>query len=297
MSSQLPLQALRTFVEIGRRGSLKSAAQTLHVTSGAISQQIRLLEERLGMELFIRERNGMKLSPAGQQIYPSLLEAFQQIETVTQQLVEFNARKTITISTIASFAASWLVPRLKGFQQQFPNIEIRVEASSTLIDMKRTHVDIAIRHGLGYYPELKVTRLMTPELVPVASPSFFPSGIPIKEPIDCLNYPLLQDADRADWTLWLAAQGISYDQRADRGAEFEDDFLLIRAAEAGLGLALVPSAYAKEEILAHRLIQVLDKPWPSRFAYYIVTKPDAENRSEVHDFINWLLVEGNKDKD
>nr|WP_314267630.1 LysR substrate-binding domain-containing protein [uncultured Moellerella sp.] len=294
MSSQLPLQALRTFVEIGRRGSLKSAAQTLHVTSGAISQQIRLLEERLGIELFIRERSGMKLSPAGEQIYPTLLEAFQQIEIVTQQLSVFNARKIITINTIASFAASWLVPRLKRFQQQFPNIEIRVEASSTIIDMKRTHVDIAIRHGLGYYPELKVTRLMTPELIPVAAPSFFLTGNPIKAPIDCLNYPLLQDGDRADWSLWLAAHGVAYDQRADKGSEFEDDFLLIRAAEAGLGLALVPSAYAKEEIAANRLIQVLDKAWPSRFAYYIVTKPEAENQSEINTFIQWLLEEGQK---
>jgi LysR family glycine cleavage system transcriptional activator len=102
---------------------------------------------------------------------------------------------------------------------------------------------------------------------------------------------LLQDADRADWPLWLAAHGVPDDPRAERGTAFEDDYLLIRAAVAGQGLALVPQEYACDEIAAGRLVQVLDKPWPARFAYYLVTLPDAMQRPEVQAFAEWIREE------
>ena len=118
---------------------------------------------------------------------------------------------------------------------------------------------------------------------------------PIATPGDCLHYPLLHDTDRADWPLWLAAHGApegSADAaRALRGSAFEDDFLLIRAAEAGQGLALVPQLYAHEEIAAGRLVQVLDLPWPARFAYYLVARPDAATRPAVQAFIAGICEE------
>jgi LysR family glycine cleavage system transcriptional activator len=111
------------------------------------------------------------------------------------------------------------------------------------------------------------------------------------EPEDCLNFPLLHDSDRADWSLWLTAHGVAKDPRAERGTAFEDDFLLIRAAEAGQGLALVPQEYAREEIAAGRLVQVMDKPWPARFAYYVVTRPEAVQRPEIKAFVEWIKEE------
>ena len=99
------------------------------------------------------------------------------------------------------------------------------------------------------------------------------------------------DGDRADWLLWLAAHGVAEDPRAERGSAFEDDFLLIRAAEAGQGLALVPLEHAQVEIASGRLIQVLDKPWPARFAYYVLTKPEALQRPEVKAFVDWIIAE------
>ena len=195
---------------------------------------------------------------------------------------------TLTISTVATFAASWLVPRLGAFKQLHPGIEIRVEATSALTDLRRDRVDVALRHGLGDYPGLESVRLMAPVLVPVASPQLVPPGA-IREPADCLDYPLLHDSDRADWPLWLAACGVPADPRAERGNAFEDDFLLIRAAESGQGLALVPQQYAQQEIAAGRLAQVLDKPWPARFAYYAVTVPGAAERPEVRAFLDSII--------
>lgn len=291
MATSLPLQALRTFVEVAQHGSIKGAASALHVTSGAVSQQIRLLEDRLEMALFTRERQGFRLTEAGARVYPSLLAAFEQIDKAVETLETLKGRQTLTVSTVASFAASWLVPRLGRFKQQHPHIEIRVEATSALVDMRRDRVDVALRHGLGHYPGLDVTHLMAPVLVPVASPGVVPNSQTLQQPEDCLNYPLLHDADRADWPLWFAALGVVDDPRIERGTAFEDDYLLIRAAVAGQGVALVPQAYAQEEITAGRLVQVLDQPWPARFAYYLVTMPDAMQRPEVKAFADWLQAE------
>lgn len=291
MTTALPLQALRTFVEVGQRGSIKAAAQALHVTSGAVSQQIRLLEDRLGIVLFTRERYGLRLTEAGACVHPSLLEAFAQIDRAVDTLTVLKGRQTLTVSTVATFAASWLVPRLGRFKQRYPQIEIRVEATSALVDMRRDRVDVALRHGLGNYPGLEANRLMAPVLVPVACPDLVADCHAIQEPQDCLNYPLLHDSDRADWSLWFAAHGVVHDSRAERGTAFEDDYLLIRAAAACQGLALVPQEYAREEIAMGRLVQVLDKPWPARFAYYLVTLPGALQRPEVKAFVQWIMEE------
>ncbi|MEJ6668625.1 transcriptional regulator GcvA [Alcaligenes aquatilis] len=289
MNPVFPLQALRAFTEVGRHGSIKLAAQALGVTSGAVSQQIRLLEDRLGVTLFVRNHHKMSLSEAGKQVYPVLLTAFDQIEQAMRTLEATRQRKTLTISTVPSFAASWLIPRLANFKQRHPDIEIRVEASPALVDLRRDKVDIAIRHGLGVYPGLQAEPLMAPVLLPVASPTLLKDKPAIQEPADCLKWPLLQDADRADWALWLSAHGVKDDTRADRGTAFEDDYLLIRGAIAGLGLALIPQEYAQDEIATGRLVQVLDKPWPARFAYYLVTLPDATQRTEVSAFSDWII--------
>lgn len=181
------------------------------------------------------------------------------------------------------------IPRLGRFNQRHPHIEVRVEATSAVMDLRRDRIDVALRHGLGVYPNLHVTQLIAPVLVPVTRPALMAAIPPLMEPQDCLNFALLHDSDRTDWALWLAAHGVAKDLRAERGTAFEDDFLLIRAAEACQGLALVAQEYAREEIAAGCLVQVLDKPWPARFAYYVVTRPDAMQRDEVKAFVEWVM--------
>ncbi|AJC21051.1 LysR substrate-binding domain-containing protein [Pandoraea pulmonicola] len=291
MNRVFPLLALRAFVEVGRYGSIKHAAEAMGVTSGAVSQQIRLLEARVGAPLFTRTQRRMALTAAGARVYPTLLVAFDQIEHALRTLEDSSTRKSVILSTVPSFAASWLVPRLGRFTSRHPDIEVRVEASSRLVDLQRDRVDIAIRHGLGRYPGLLTERLIAPVLLPVGSPALLASGKPIRKPSDCLSYPLLQDADRADWKLWLVAHGVANDPRAERGTAFEDDYLLIRAVEAGQGLGLVPQEYAQSEIAAGRLALALNKSWPARFAYYLVMLPDTGKRPEVAAFVEWITAE------
>lgn len=291
MSSVLPLLALRAFAETGRHGSIKHAAEAMGVTSGAVSQQIRLLEERIGTRLFTRTRYGVQLTDAGSKVHPALLRAFDQIENSLEAFDAINARQNVTVSTVPSFAASWLVPRLGRFMSHHPDIEVRVEASSDLVDLRRERVDVAIRHGLGQYSDLETKRLLTPVLIPVASPKLLVEGPPIREPADCLAYTLLQNSDRTDWSLWLKALGVADDSRAKRGPAFDDDFLLIRAAEAGQGLALIRDIYANDEVAAGRLALALDQPWPAQFAYYVVRTAHATPRAAVEAFVDWLESE------
>ncbi|WIA61503.1 LysR substrate-binding domain-containing protein [Stenotrophomonas sp. BIO128-Bstrain] len=291
MGAVLPLLALRAFVETGRHGSLKAAAAVMGVTPGAISQQLKLLQARTGVELFTRTRHGVALTAAGAQVHPALLRAFDQIQDGMATLDAIHARQTLTISTVPSFAAAWLVPRLGRFTARHPEIEVRVEASSALADLRRDRIDIAIRHGLGEYPGLVSRPLAAPVLLPVACPTLLAEGPPIHSPVDCLQYPLLQDSDRSDWSLWFRALGLPADPRIERGPAFDDDVLLIRAAEAGQGIALVRDLYVDAEVASGRLAVVLDQPWPTRFAYYAVTLPGAEETPSIAAFLGWLQDE------
>ena len=291
MGAVLPLLALRAFTETGRLGSLKAAAARLGVTPGAVSQQIRLLEERVGVVLFVRGHHGVYLTEAGARVHASLLRGFDLIEKSYSTLESLTLEKSLTISTVPSFAAAWLVPRIGRFSALHPQIEVRVEASATLVDFKHDRVDVALRHGLGTYPGLESIRLMAPVLLPVASPALLAQGPLIDEPADCLKYPLLQDCDRADWTLWLQAHGVQVGDEGRRGMSFEDDLLLLRAAAVGQGIALVQDTHAQEDIDAGKLVVALDKPWPSRFAYYLVSRPETVQRPEVQAFIDWIKAE------
>lgn len=291
MGAVLPLLALRAFVETGRHGSLKAAADVMGVTPGAISQQLKLLQARTGVSLFTRSRHGVSLTPAGAQVHPALSRAFDQIQDSMAALEAIHTRQTLTISTVPSFAASWLVPRLGRFTERHPAIEVRVEASSALANLRRDRIDIAIRHGLGEYPGLVSRTLAAPVLLPVACPALLAEGPPIHSAVDCLQYPLLQDSDRSDWSLWFRALGLPSDPRIERGPAFDDDVLLIRAAEAGQGIALVRDLYVESEVASGRLAVVLDQPWPTRFAYYAVTLPGTEENPAIAAFLRWLQEE------
>lgn len=288
MGAVLPLGSLRAFAEAGRLGTLAAAADRLGVTPGAISQQIRQLEDRIGSPLLLRSRQGVTLTPAGALMHPVLVAAFDRIEASLEAVQRLGQPQSITISTVPSFAASWLVPRLGDFSAAHADVEVRVEASAALADLRGGRIDLAIRHGLGDYPGLHSERLMAPVLIPVASPALLQRHRKIRQPIDCLQYTLLHDSDRADWRLWLQAHGVVPPAEAQRGPALEDDLLLLRAAASGQGIALVDDAHAREYLDEGKLVVVLDLPWPARFAYYLVCHPQVLERPVVANFCAWM---------
>lgn len=285
----VPLSLLHTFVIVARSGRMRDAADLLALTPGAISQRIRVLEEAAGHRLFTRTQAGVELSAAGRAMYSSLNEPFRMIEAVNNTLAGASPRRLV-VSTMGSFAASWLVPRLPGFSRRYPDVDVVLETEARIVDLRREPVDLAIRHGLGNYPGLEATRLVAPELIVVASPACLRSGPPIVTPADCLSFPLLHDTDRTDWRLWFEAHGVDAPQDL-KGPSFSDDYLMVRAAASGQGLALVRDVYVDDELRAGRLVQPLAIRWPAHFAYYAVATSEALQRPVVRRFRDWLVKE------
>ena len=196
---------------------------------------------------------------------------------------------------MASFAASWLVPRLPRFSKLHPHIDIELETDSRLVDLKREPVDMAIRHGLGDYPGLVAVPLVAPQLIVVASPLLLQGRAPIDSPADCLAFPLLHDMERADWRLWFEAFDVNTPAQLS-GPSFSDDHLMVKAAIMGQGLALVRDTYADDDLRAGRLAQAISIRWPTNFAYYAVSTAEALQRPTVTRFRDWLASEAAADQ-
>ena len=284
MTISLPL--LETFVAVARSGRMRDAAAQLSLTPGAISQRVRELEELTGCRLFQRTPAGVTLSAAGQSLFATLDEPFRRIEDARREMERPSIRR-VRVSTMASFASNWLVPRLPRFSKLHPHIDIELETDSRLVDLKREPVDIAIRHGLGDYPGLVSIPLIAPELIVVASPSFLQERAPIETAADCLAFPLLHEMERADWRLWFEAHGVQTPVQLP-GPSFSDDHLIVKAAATGQGLALVRDTYADDDLRAGRLVRAISTQWPTNFAYYAVSTTEALQRPAVRHFREWL---------
>ncbi len=269
------------------------AAEVLSLTPGAISQRVRSLEEQSGHRLFRRTAAGVTLTEAGQTLFVALDEPFRRIEDARRELERPSAHR-VRVSTMTSFAANWLIPRLSRFSKIYPHIDIELETDSRIVDLKREPVDMAIRHGLGDYPGLLSVPLIAPELIVVASPQLLQDRAPIKVPADCLAFPLLHDLDRADWRLWFEAYGEDVSAQLP-GPSFSDDHLMVKAAVAGQGLALVRDTYADDDLRSGRLVRPISIQWPTNFAYYAVSTAQALQRPAVAHFRDWLASEAGTD--
>ncbi len=286
----IDLQMLLTFVQVARARSMKRAAEHLFVSPGAISQRVKKLEEQAGQRLFRRTGSGVELTAAGEVLFTQLDAAFTTIETAQRAITGRFSEQHLVISTVASFAAGWLVPRLQGFTQLNAGVDLTIETDSRLIDLHAEPVHLAIRHGLGNYAGLKSVWLMAPRMFVVASPGLVAGGGKLDCPADCANYPLLHGKERDDWRLWFEAQGVRV-RGAVSGLAFGDDYLVVQAAIAGQGLALVRDTYMAQALKSGQLVVALNKPWPTEFAYYLVGHKVTFERPIVRAFCDWLIDE------
>ena len=284
---------LQAFVAVARAGKMQQAAHELALTPGAVSQRIRQLEEAAGHRLFMRTRVGVELTSAGETMLAALAEPFRAIEAVDGELGGPPSHR-VTVSTMPSFAATWLVPRLAKFAGRHPDIEIAVEAGVRPVDLKREAVDLAIRHGLGRYPGLDATWLVAPKLIVVASPDLLKNRVPLKTPADCLAFPLLHDVNRRDWPLWFEAHGVAA-PNCKKGPAFSENHLIVRAAVAAQGLALIRDIYADDDLRSKKLVKALTVNWPVQFAYYAVATSEALQKPAVRRFRDWLVEEARQE--
>lgn len=289
MPRQLPpLNAVRSFEAAARHLSFARAAEELHVTPAAISQQVKLLEDQLGVALFVRGKK-LALSDAAQTMLPLFSEALDQIERAMLKARQSIQNNTLVISAPPAFASRWLIPRLEDFQAQHPNIELRLHATKRPVNFQVESVDVAIRFGAGNYTGLSTERLMPEALIPVAAP---PLAVTINTPNDLALCNLIEDDWHIengmfpDWTTWLATLGVS--ATPSRIRHFGDANLVIQAAVSGLGVALCWNSLVADDLKAGRLVHLLNQSIPSTLGYDLVIPQNRLALENVVTFRNWL---------
>lgn len=291
-----PLIALRVFESAARHLSFRKAAEELFVTPGAISQQIRLLEDHVGVPLFHREGRRVALTEAGQAALPALRSGFASLTEAARLMRQPLRRSRVTVSVAPSFAAKWLLPRLERFTDLHPEIDVWVSADMAPVDFTSADVDLAIRYGPGRYEGLVSEKLLEEAVLMVCSPVLMEAA-PIRAPQDLQHHTLLHDisseldASCPDWAMWLKAQGVSGIDPT-RGPRFNQSSLVIEAAVAGRGVALAKRTIAEADLDAGRLIAPFAGAGaPTSFAYYIVWPRTRDFGHAQTTFIDWVRNE------
>lgn len=291
-----PLKALPDFEAAARHLSFTKAADELHVTHGAVSRQVKALEEHLGVPLFRRLNRTLLLTDEGQAYVGVVRELLERLAEATDRLKKRDERGGLTVSTTGSFAIKWLVPRLARFRAAHPEIDVRLHANDALVDFSRDDVDIAIRYGRGQYSGLRAERLMTEDFVPVCSPALLKGPHPLRAPDDLRHFPLLhEEGTQIDWRMWLMAAGVE-GVDPTRGPTYSHGSMVMMAAINGEGAALGRTALIAEDLAAGRLVKPFDLALAAEWAYYIVYPPRALARPKVAAFRDWLLQEAGKER-
>ena len=314
MADHLPLTALRAFEAAARLSSFRLAAEELHVTPAAISQQVKTLEDLLDTRLFHRLNRGLALTEAGRAGLPALRSGFHDLADSMRRMRESDASATLNVWMAPSFAAKWLMPRLGRFVARHPGIELSVHASAELTDsstsrvemtverMQTEDIDVAIRFGRGHYPYCRVEKLMSAVVLPLCSPGLVDDpDRPLREPADLAHHTLLHDdtpyEGRPDWAGWLDVAGVADVEGVDprRGLRFNSVLLALAAAVDGRGVALSIEQLADDDLANGRLVRPFPQTLALDSAYYVISRLDAEDDPNVAAFRAWVLEEAGRD--
>ncbi len=291
MATRLPpMNTLRAFEAAARNLSFTLAAEELHITQAAVSHQIKVLEQALGVRLFRRLNRAIRLTEEGQEFVGEVRKALNHLATAVEKLAAPDAGGPLTVSVLPSFASKWLVPRLGRFRDKHPEIDVRISPSTQLTDFRRDDVDLVVRYGKGEYEGLQSVRLMTEDIFPVCSPALLNGPNALRVPEDLRRHTLLHDDGYVDWTMWLLVAGVSgIDPR--QGPFFTDSAFVIQAAAEGQGVALARGALAAGDIAAGRLVKPFDIAIPTEYAYYVLSPKATSHHPKITAFREWLLEE------
>ena len=291
------LNAVRAFEASARHLSFSLAAKELNVTPAAIGQQVRLLEEWLGVGLFIRASSGasrLTLTAQAKLALPDISLGLAHISDGLALLQKPIINNTITVSLSPAFAAKWLLMRIDDFQSKYPEYDLRLNTNSRSVDYLTEDIDIGVRYGKGNWPGLSQTLLLDEDIFPVCSPELVKQGLVL--PNDLADFALLHDHSMPlssgfpTWSSWLIKQALG-DIDSNKGLKINNSASVIQAAVAGQGVALGRSVLAKDDLACGRLV----KPFPelnstTDLAYYIVWRPEHDKSAKVQAFKAWLLA-------
>ena len=283
MSRDLPpLNALRTFEAAARLQSISRAAEELHVTHGAVSRQVRMLEEELGVALFSKDGRGVKLTDAGQRLRDATGEAFERLRSVCTDLQKRSEDAPFVLGCPGSLLARWFIPRLDRLNRELPELRLQLSASEGELDPRRPGVDATLCFAEPPWPsDMRVIELVAESIGPVLSPRYARHDALVSAaPAVLLGEALLHTVSRPQaWPQWAAAQGLAA-ERLRLGQGFEHLYYLLEAAVAGLGVAIAPQQLVADELASGRLVA----PWgfvetPARLALWVPAR-QLDRRAE-----------------
>ena len=284
-----PLTALHYFAIVAKQGSFVAAANQLNVTEGAVSRQMKLLTDFYAKALFEKRGRGLVLTPAGTLLAASAYPAFESISQVSNQLLADQTQLTIGVTT--SFAIRWLLPKLADFEQQFPEYQVQMQASSSEIATLGKNFDVQISYYLsGSEPHhVKSDKLQDEWLMAVCAPSYLVKGKAFSLEQLCKRRLLLNEMTGRDWRLWANLLNIdSLPAAIDSALKFEQDDVAIQTAVAGHGIALANLAYIEAEIALGSLVPATDQQAVVVGAHYLSVSKARKNAEAVVAFVDWI---------
>lgn len=288
-----PLNPLRVFEVVARTSNLTAAAGELLVSQSAVSRQISVLEEYLGVQLFTRERVGVRLTEVGEAYARRIGPAFREIAEATRFITQKYSDNVIRLRTYTTLTARWLIPRLPRFKVQHPDIEVTIANSSVPLDFGSEQCDMAIVFGDGNWPDAEATLLLEDVIEPICSPGFFEPGQSRSNLLEALRGKrlLVSKYRKNDWPAWLEHAGMhGFFERAEKMI-FSSSLLTWQAAMDGLGIAIGQQHLQEPDIHAGRLIRPFGMPLRTGRAHYIVTPALQRYSSKIALFKDWLLHE------
>jgi len=286
------LNFLNTFETVARHLSFTNAAKELYVTQAAVSHQIRSLEDHLGVELFHRGNRKIILTNEGEKLLPSVVSGLQGIADSLDNIRNYDFEDKLVIGVGSSFSANWLVHRLGGFYQRYPDINLHLKISTNDPDFRTEGTDLAVVWGKGDWKGVISEKLMVVEFTPVCSPELLNNSNSLKTPEDLIQFPLLDDSDYEFWQEWLEKAGIS-GKKFKRRLVIRDSNVLIRSALDGHGVALCAVGIVQEYLDSGELIRPFDISITGSGFYYLIYPEKSTRKPMVILFKNWLIEETN----
>jgi LysR family glycine cleavage system transcriptional activator len=283
---KLPLNALRAFEAVAAHLSFTGAAQSLKVTTAAVSSHIKSLEEFLETPLFVRHSRSVRLTPQGARLLPGVQRGMGELTRAVDQLRQDRSSGLLNISLLGSFLQKWLLPRLGDFYQKYPDVDLRFNASRDFVDFMQTDFHAAVRYGSGDWPQLHAEKMLDDWVFPVTNPALLAKLGPIATLGDLNKYPLLHSAGEP-WGDWLRRVG-GDTTRTERGPVLDDSVSVLAAAEQGHGLALARWSLVAGDLAAGRLVRPSDQSVRQAKSYYFVAPAHNFDLPKVIRFRDWL---------
>jgi LysR family glycine cleavage system transcriptional activator len=283
------LSLLTAFEAAARTGSITAAARELDLTQSAVSRQIKALENQLGVELFLRERQTIRLTVAGDSYAREIREALRRISSASLNLRANPHGGTLNLAILPTFGARWLAPRLGQFLAANPGITINLVTRLSPFDFRLDSIDAALHFGDAVWPGAELTLLMQEETVPACSPEFKRAHA-IEVPSDLLHVPLLHLTTRPDaWERWFTETGVAFE--SVHGMLFDQFATASQAAIGGLGVALLPTFLIQEEFKRGELVPAVNRPMPSAQRYYLAFPRERAAYPPLVAFREWIVRE------